>query len=342
MPVPKVLPDWFVPLSIYKFTGGTKPKAPRIVKGGPLQWVLDEWEKFALWNKWKNEGGPRPKGIWAKVPDWAWRVRRELGRTNHVKMEIEAPTSAWPTVPAQTAGRCGLYFYTYDNKPMSDGELIQLCHQHNLWVALLTWELDRRPNPAYDTETTRQRLQAAGITVVSSGWVEAGFDHDAQARAAAQFSQGYDEVLINAEASWSYPAPGFSAMGSFAPKLRQAIGPRMPLSVSCLWGQQSWWRPLLEAGMAIVRPQPYMNEWPHQDVAESVVRCGWDQNDLKGGVPAKMVEPTLGNYGAHLMSVDEYEPRVRAALALGAPAVSTWAAEYLPVAQYAKFATFHK
>jgi hypothetical protein len=343
MAVPKVLPDWFYPLTRRKYgLTPTRPKAPRIIAGGQYQWVLDEWARFDKWTKWKTSGGPRPAGIWRAVPTWAWKLRAERAKQVHVDIVIEPGSWPFKAVPSKTAGRCGLYFYTYDNKPMDDATLISLCKQHNLWVALLTWELDRDPVPKYNTEAVRQRLQGQGITVVSSGWVEAEFDHQAQAVAAAQHSVGYDEVLINAEASWGYPAPGFSAMGSFAPKLRTAIGPNMPLSVSCLWGQQTWWKPLLEAGMSVVRPQPYMNEWPHQDVAECVARCGWSQSDLKGGIPAHMVEPTLGTYGAHLMSMTDYAGRVAAAIQLGARACSTWAAENLPVPEYPMLASFRR
>lgn len=94
---PARLPSWFVPYTRWRFVGlprefpGSLAKYPRppfprrITK--EVQWVLDEWDRFALWSRWldaggRHGGGPRPIGLWVNAagqpvsPGWAGDVRR--------------------------------------------------------------------------------------------------------------------------------------------------------------------------------------------------------------------------------------------------------------------------
>jgi hypothetical protein len=244
-------------------------------------------------------------------------------------------------VPSKSKGRNGLYFYTYVNASAAGGEagVIALAKKYDLWVALLVHELGRAPEPSYDTDAQRRRLQSEGITVVASGWVDSTYDLNLQAEAAAHYSQGYDEYMLNAEASWAYvpgqPTDGFAAMGAFAPLLRQKLGPAMPISLSCMWGQVTWLRPLLQAGLSAVRPQCYLNQWGHMNPADAMMHLAQDQGDLPGGIEPGMVEATYGKYGEFMQPLSTWTAQDDAAVAKGMKARSVWAGEFCDPNDYA-------
>ena len=78
MSVPRVLPDWFVPLARYHV--GLQSRPARAPKPAPA-WAVEELHRFDMWNAWRKAGGLRPKGLWSRVPEWAWQLRRDLLKT---------------------------------------------------------------------------------------------------------------------------------------------------------------------------------------------------------------------------------------------------------------------
>lgn len=92
---PARLPAWFEPYTRWRFIGLPKefpgslekyprPASPHRITLVPYGWVIDEWDRFALWSAWLDSGrtGPRPAGLWIGKdgqpvsPGWAGRVRR--------------------------------------------------------------------------------------------------------------------------------------------------------------------------------------------------------------------------------------------------------------------------
>src|SRR5581483_7390909 len=91
---PAKLPAWFEPYTYWRFVGlprefpGSLTKYPRPASPRRITkevgWVLDEWDRFALWSAWLDSGrkGPRPAGLWTNAagkavsPMWAVRTRR--------------------------------------------------------------------------------------------------------------------------------------------------------------------------------------------------------------------------------------------------------------------------
>jgi hypothetical protein len=308
---PSPLPAWFAPWTLHRFGLGPRPPYPKHITK-EVQWVLDEWERARVWMLWVKAGrpSPRPAILWrnktgeAISPSWAVKLRRALDE--HKPHPDPPPIQPTPVdhfklVPSKTVGRSGLYFYDYPNSNIDEARIIQLCKEHNLWIALLVHELGRAPQPDFNADETRKRYQAQGITVVATGWLDSNYDLDAQADAAHRLSQGYDEYMGNMEATWKweYGQDAFNKMDTMAPELRSALGPNMPLSVSCEWGQVSKWRPLLEAGLSAIRPQCYMDEWPHMSPKEAIIRARWGQGDLPNGISSTCkVEPTYGQQRA--------------------------------------------
>lgn len=90
---PPKLPVWFEPYTRWRFVGLPYPAARTTFKRPPFPkhittkeygWVLDEWDRFALWDAWilSNRKGARPVGLWLNSsgkpisPQWAVRTRR--------------------------------------------------------------------------------------------------------------------------------------------------------------------------------------------------------------------------------------------------------------------------
>ena len=340
MPSPSPLPKWFWPWTLHRFGLGARPPFPAHITTREYKWVLDEWERYRVWDLWIKAGrpAPRPEILWrngrgsAVSPTWAVKLRALLA--SNAAHPIPPPIVPTPpvehfkVVPSKTVGRSGLYFYDYPNSNIDEGTIIRLCKEHNLWIALLVHELARAPEPDFNANATRQRYQSQGITVVATGWLDSNYDLDSQAAAAGHYSQGYDEYMGNMEATWKweYGQAAFSKMNVMAPLLRAALGPEMPLSVSCEWGQVSKWRPLLEVGLSAIRPQCYMDEWPHMSPKEAIIRAHWTQGDLPNGIPSTCkVEPTYGQQRASspgLSAWTAYDDEI------GRPPKSVWNARH--------------
>lgn len=103
----KPRPAWFPGVTRRKFgLAAKKPPGAPAITAERYQWVLDAWAAFERWDAWKNRGGPRPKGVWKKVPtDWGsvgeatfspWVIRAERRRKAPV-----TPVPATPTSPRQ-------------------------------------------------------------------------------------------------------------------------------------------------------------------------------------------------------------------------------------------------
>lgn len=329
------------------------PGTPKIRKDG---WVdLLVWQPFERWNAWIDAGkpAPRPKDVWVKVPSWAstgepdfspWKLRGERYRQAHSsnpppKPKPPGPTATpakWPTVKSETAGRNGLYFYNWPGR-LGEARIITLAQQLNLWVAILVNELDRTPMrndaPIPDGELAgiRDRLKAADVTAVATGWADPGYDLDAQAHAIGRLARGWDEYMLNIEAAWAWqgsPATaGFLTSERLAPKVRDQLGPDAPLSVCIDWGNAIHFRPWLQAGTSTFRVQCYLNEWPHKTPKGALDLLRWPQADLPDGVPAGMGEIVYGRYGSGATDAPLalWTPQDDEA---GRPPRSSWAAEF--------------
>jgi hypothetical protein len=79
---PTKLPAWFEPYTRWRFLGlprgfpGSllkypRPPFPHRITLVPYGWVLDEWDRFALWSAWLDSGrsGPRPPASGRAPPD---------------------------------------------------------------------------------------------------------------------------------------------------------------------------------------------------------------------------------------------------------------------------------
>lgn len=239
------------------------------------------------------------------------------------------PTTKWPTVPSKTVGRNGLYYYNLTDV----GTAISLARQYNLWIGVLVNETDLTPArddgrlPESYIFGLRDQIKGAGVTCVATGWAEPFGDLDAQAQFIAHMSQGFDEYLLNIEAGWAWEAglEAFQKSDYFAPKLRAALGPQMPLSVCQDWGNNIHWKPWLEAGMSAARTQCYCGEWPHKTPVTGLALLGRDQGDLPGGVPVSMREIVYGKYRMNPQPLSAWTGLDDEA---GKPPRSVWAAEF--------------
>lgn len=265
-------------------------------------------------------GYVRGKGYY-RIP----KPRRPAGATPTQPVSI----SPWPTVPSPTRGKNGLYYYTLTDVAAA----IRLAKAHGLWIAILVNETDQTPMregqriPESEIFAARDAIQNAGVTCVATGWAEPFGNLDSQAQFIGHMAQGFDEYGLNIEFAWTYEAgvPAFSQSDVFAPKVRAALGPRMPLSLCPDWGNNIHWRPWLEAGMSAVRVQCYLNEWPNKTPRSGMDLLGRDQHDLPGGVPVPMREVVYGKYGAHLQPLPTWTQQDNEA---GQPPRSVWAAEF--------------
>ena len=112
---PAKLPAWFEPYTRWRFVGlprefpGSlvkypRPPFPHRITLKEYGWVLDEWDRFALWSAWLDSGrkGPRPAGLWlGKVgqpvsPGWAVRTRRLILR---YRGGLPTPPPPFPSPP---------------------------------------------------------------------------------------------------------------------------------------------------------------------------------------------------------------------------------------------------
>jgi hypothetical protein len=105
---PKKLPAWFEPYTQWRFVGlpypaarktFPRPKFPRHITTKEYGWVLDEWDRFPLWDTWLLSGkkGKRPIGLWLSPngkpvsPGWAVRTRRLVEKFRKTPVPVPAP-----------------------------------------------------------------------------------------------------------------------------------------------------------------------------------------------------------------------------------------------------------
>lgn len=113
---PEQLPAWFEPYTLWRFVGlpreftGSliqypRPAYPKRITLPTYGWVLDEWDRFALWSAWldSHRTGPRPAGLWlgAKgqpvAPPWAIKTRRLV--LTHRPQPLPVPAPPFPVPP---------------------------------------------------------------------------------------------------------------------------------------------------------------------------------------------------------------------------------------------------
>lgn len=265
-------------------------------------------------NWWKGLSALKAGGVPVSLP------------ADPVPMAPPPPPSGFPTVPSQTVGRNGLYFYNL----WDVGKAIYYAKQYGFWVAILVNETARTPmrdgaplSKSYIFDQ-RDRFKQAGVPVIASGWATPD-NLDAQAAFIGEMAQGFDEYMLNIEADWAYPAPGFSVNDVFAPKVRAALGPAMPLSLCIDWGNPVHFTPWLNAGCSAVRVQCYLEQYPHKNPADALVKLKQAQHDLPNGVPDGMGEIVYGKYGDFRKPLSSWTAQDDAA---GKPPRSVWAAEF--------------
>jgi hypothetical protein len=90
---PAKLPKWFEPYTRWRMVGlrfagarrtFPRPPFPKHITVTELGWVLDEWDRYLMWEAWIDSGrrGARPAGLWLSPtgrpisPGWAGRTLR--------------------------------------------------------------------------------------------------------------------------------------------------------------------------------------------------------------------------------------------------------------------------
>jgi hypothetical protein len=112
---PPVLPRWFEPYTYWRMTRArgipvpaglyTRPRGPGIPRNITVKefgWVLDEWDRYLLWEAWIDSGrkGSRPYGLWRNPagkpisPAWAGRTLKIVHK--YRKAPPKPPTPAPP------------------------------------------------------------------------------------------------------------------------------------------------------------------------------------------------------------------------------------------------------
>jgi hypothetical protein len=346
---PAKLPAWFEPLMCRSFGLGPRPaNAPRPAPA----WFVLEKQRFGTWLHWLQAGkpNPRPEILWRNPqtnrpisPGWAKDVRLRLQDAGKIPPypppgPVPPPIPykpPLPTVKAPTVGKNGLYFYNLRDISGT----IRRCKQYGLYAALLVNETDLTPmqdgrRPKADIWAEARALKNAGVTTVATGWAEPFGDLEAQAQFIADMFHGgggglYDEYMLNIEFPWVVQAGQEAWFRSdvFAPLLRQKLGKDVPLTICCDWGNEIHWLPWLQAGVAAIREQCYLNEWGHKTPADAVGRIlNQGQHDLPNGIPKGIArEVVYGKYGGHEQPLSNWSSFDDAA---GRPARSAWAGEF--------------
>lgn len=106
---PAKLPVWFEPYTQWRFVGlpypaakktFPRPKFPQHITTKEQGWVLDEWDRFALWDTWLLSGRKyaRPIGLWVSPttgkpvsPTWAVRTRRLVEKYRKTPVPLPPP-----------------------------------------------------------------------------------------------------------------------------------------------------------------------------------------------------------------------------------------------------------
>ena len=81
----KLSPAYFQAITRYRYgLRSTRPDGPRLGPvNGPYSYVYARWAAFDRWSAWRDRGGPRPPGVWQRVPSWdgtytPWNLRVEI------------------------------------------------------------------------------------------------------------------------------------------------------------------------------------------------------------------------------------------------------------------------
>jgi hypothetical protein len=110
---PAKLPPWFEPYTRWRMIGlrfaGAKrmfprPPKPRHITVSEYGWVLDEWDRYLLWEAWLDSGrkGARPVGLWLSPtakpvsPGWAGRTWRLVKQYRKAPPKPPAPVPPAP------------------------------------------------------------------------------------------------------------------------------------------------------------------------------------------------------------------------------------------------------
>lgn len=111
---PTILPLWFVPYTQWRMLRARqipvppgkflRPKQPKNITVKDYGWVLDEWDRYLLWEAWIDSGrkGPRPIGLWVNAagkaisPGWAGDT---LKLVHHYRPQNPPPPPPPPLPP---------------------------------------------------------------------------------------------------------------------------------------------------------------------------------------------------------------------------------------------------
>jgi hypothetical protein len=339
MAAPKNLPKWFWPWTLARFGLGLRPHGPGIpthITTKELQWVLDEWAKYIIWENWVKMGkrGERPAILWrnadgrAVSPAWAGRL---------FKMRNHAPAPPPPPPPVEnfriingaSKGKNGLYCYNADIE-----KAIHQCKAFGLsYIAILVNETNLTPyrdgrRPKGEIFAEIEQIKQSGLICIATGWAEPYADLGAQAAFIGEMAAPADEYMLNIEVGWTLDAgvEPFGKSDIFAPLVRDRLGNK-PLSLCPDWGNNIHWHPWLVAGMFAVRWQCYLNQWPHKSPKRAITELSdRAQHDLPQGLPKNVSrEVVYGKYGGYMEPLSNWTPQDDEA---GKPPRSDWASEF--------------
>lgn len=311
-----------------------QPQVPRLTRP-KYDAELAELDRFAAWVAWNHAGRPkpRPKTFWARVPSPIYdKVLREY-ETSHPRQKPPPPAPPPPAPPKPPTtrdpakGRGVLYYY---NSANAKHDVVAEAVRHGFAVALLVHEGADIVYGHHNDGDLIDRLRHAGVPFIATGWIKPFTDYDLIARNLAAFLGGRAaEYMANVESAWGYPAPGFGESEKLVPILRKHLG-QLPLSAAIENRQPLHYRPWLDAGADVFRPECYLNQAPDQLPLTALKAAMQAQADLPHGLRPDQVEPLLGRYGEWQQPLATWRSAVADVVRLGAGPPGVWAAEFCP------------
>lgn len=309
LPVPKPLPEWWLPLCRYRVgVDGTRPKAP---KPAP-QWCMQEWTRFDAWHAWKDgKVVEKPAGLWVKTPQWAWQLREAILKAR--KGETPPPP---PPSPTDVFTKPGIMMYSADNLPGSDAPVY--CRKARdagfAWIGLLAHEGQQVAVPHFNPPGFREAIEAAGLASVAWG---STFDMpEAEARVAAQVAEPFEFYLPNPELAYKLETSeeAFFRADRYVGEFTKH-SPKKG-AISTLVGADIHFRPFVDAGFDVLGPQTYTNSLeygaytPRTGIERAISSV---QHDFPGWAPGRVC-PTIGMWGGDFYwPIERYAPLLREA-----------------------------
>lgn len=324
---PTTRPKWAVVLLTLYARGYGNKRPPKGTTPGhapkpPPQW----WSQLLMpFVHWRLDLGGKPefrpqvlRGV--KIPQWVWEVTEEVQKAEKKKKIVHAPPNFQQPQPpsAKFIGgslkyllRPGAYIYSAANLRGDFGAKAKEAGIE--WVAFLKHQGNRPTsgdseltNPAAENECRR-----AGLKVGAWG---PPFGEPGEGRVAAETSRGYDFYICNPEAAFKLTGP---QQGEVNPDrfLRADVFCHeydtysdLKGAVSTLIGADIHFKPFTDIGLDSLHVQCYINETGEQGAMQrALLMAQSPQHDFPGWDPLS-VAITVGSYGIHQMSMEQYKP----------------------------------